>query len=107
MEYAAEGLQITLDKVWARIQRLIAEMGAKKIVLRPKQEQLLHMLRERSSLTPREIWKGLGVSKQGAMDLLPLADTVGSEAPSPVGLLLRSSLGALEGGHEGAGRGNF
>ncbi len=76
MEYVAEGLQITLDKVfWARVQRLTAETGAKKIVLRPKQEQLLHMLRERSSLTPREIWQGLGVSKQGAMDLLnPLID---------------------------------
>ncbi len=70
MEYAAEGLQITLDKVWARVQRLTAETGTKKIVLRPKQEQLLHILRERSSLTPREIWKGLGVSKQGAMDIL-------------------------------------
>ena len=75
MEYAAEGLQITVHKVWVRVQRLTAEMGTKKIVLRPKQEQLLHMLRERSSLTPREIWKGLGVSKQGAMDLLnPLID---------------------------------
>ena len=75
MEYAAEGLQITLHKVWVRVQRLTAETGTKKIVLRPKQEQLLHMLRERSSLTPREIWKGLGVSKQGAMDLLnPLID---------------------------------
>ncbi len=75
MEYAAEGLPITLHKVWARVQRLTAETGTKKIVLRPKQEQLLHMLRERSSLTPREIWKGLEVSKQGAMDLLnPLID---------------------------------
>jgi len=75
MEYAVEGLQITLHKVWARVQRLTAETGSKKIVLRPKQEQLLHMLRERASLTPREIWQGLGVSKQGAMDLLnPLID---------------------------------
>jgi Fic family protein len=75
MEYAAEGLYITLHKIWVRVQRLTAETGAKKIVLRPKQEQLLHMLRERASLTPREIWQGLGVSKQGAMDLLnPLID---------------------------------
>jgi DNA-binding Lrp family transcriptional regulator len=28
------------------------------------------MLRERGTLTPREIWDGLGVSRQGAMDLL-------------------------------------
>jgi Fic family protein len=70
LEYTAEGLHATLNKVWARIQRLTAETGAKKIVLRPKQEQLLHMLRDRSSLMPREIWEALGVSKQGAMDLL-------------------------------------
>jgi Fic family protein len=70
LEYAAEGLHVTVNRVWARIQRLTAETGSKKIVLRPKQEQLLHMLREQSSLMPREIWKGLGVSKQGAMDLL-------------------------------------
>ena len=70
LEYAAEGLDVTLTKVWSRIQRLTAESGSKKIVLRPKQEQLLHMLRERSSLLPQEIWQGLGVSKQGAMDLL-------------------------------------
>lgn len=70
LEYAAAALHVTLNRVWSRIQRLTAETGSKKIVLRPKQEQLLHMLREQSSLTPQEIWKGLGVSKQGAMDLL-------------------------------------
>ncbi len=70
LEYAAEGLDVTLTKVSSRIQRLTAATGNKKIVLRPKQEQLLHMLRERSSLPPREIWKALGISKQGAMDLI-------------------------------------
>jgi Fic family protein len=70
LEYAAEGLDVTLTKVWSRIQRLTAETGSKKIVLRPKQEQLLHMLRERSSLLPQEIWQGLGVSKQGAINIL-------------------------------------
>jgi len=40
------------------------------VVLRPKQEQLLHLLRERKALTPREIWEAVGVSKQGALDLL-------------------------------------
>ena len=71
LEYTAEGLHKTLDRVWARIQHLAADSGAKKIVLRPKQEQLLQMLREdRKGLTPREIWKGIGISKQGAMDLL-------------------------------------
>ena len=70
LEYAAEGLDVTLTKVWTRIQRLTAETGSKKIVLRPKQEHLLHMLRQRSSLLPHEIWQGLDVSKQGAINIL-------------------------------------
>jgi Fic family protein len=70
LEYTAEGLRSTLEKVWARIQRLSAETGHKKIVLRPKQEKLLLLLRDHKSLTPSQIWKGLAVSKQGAMDIL-------------------------------------
>lgn len=38
--------------------------------MRPKQEQLLKLLRVRDGLAPREIWDALGISKQGAMDLL-------------------------------------
>ena len=56
--------------MWVRVQHLTAGAGPKKIVLRPKQEQLLRMLRDRKSLTPQEIREGIGVSKQGAMDLL-------------------------------------
>lgn len=75
LEYAAEGLHVTLEKVWTRVQRLSAESGQKKLVLRPKQEQLLQLLRDRKSMAPQEIWDGLGVSKQGALDLLrPLTD---------------------------------
>ncbi|MBI2988348.1 MAG: Fic family protein [Deltaproteobacteria bacterium] len=70
LEYTAEGLRLTLGKVWSRVQRLIAEAGSRRIVLRPKQEKLLNMLRDHSSLTPRQIWGGLGVSRQGAMGLL-------------------------------------
>lgn len=70
LEYTAEALHMTLEKVWGRIQHLTAGSGLKKIVLRPKQERLLRMLRDRKSLTPREIREGIGVSKQGAMDLL-------------------------------------
>jgi Fic family protein len=70
LEYNAEGLQVTLEKVWMRVQRLAAKSGRKKLVLRPRQEQLLQMLRDRKSMTPQEIWDGLGVSKQGALDLL-------------------------------------
>ena len=75
LDYAAEGLQTTLEKVWTRVQRLAAQSGQKKLVLRPKQEQLLHLLRERQAMSPSEIWDALGVSKQGALDLLrPLVE---------------------------------
>ncbi len=70
LEYAAEGLHMTLENIWTRVQRLSAESGREKLVLRPKQEQLLQMLRDHKSMTPQEIWDGIGVSKQGALDLL-------------------------------------
>ena len=70
LEYIAEALHLTLEKVWGRIQHLSAGAGPKKIVLRPKQEQLLRLLRDRKSLSPQEIRDGISVSKQGAMDLL-------------------------------------
>ncbi|HLY28044.1 MAG TPA: Fic family protein [Aggregatilineales bacterium] len=70
LEYTAEGLHVTLEKVWTRAQRLSVKSGDRKLVLRPKQEQLLQMLRDRKSMSPQEIWDGVGVSKQGALDLL-------------------------------------
>jgi Fic family protein len=70
LEYTAEGLHSTLERVWSRVQKLSAQTGGAKLVLRPKQEQLLQMLRDRKSMTPREIWDAVGVSKQGALDLL-------------------------------------
>lgn len=74
-EYNAEGLQITLERIWQRIQQLNASTGGAKLVLRPKQELLLNLLRANGGLSPREIRDGLSVSKQGAMDILnPLID---------------------------------
>ena len=70
LEYGAEGLQQTLERVWQRIQRLSISKRRRPLVLRPRQEQVLQLLRARGSLSPREIWDGVGVSKQGAMDLL-------------------------------------
>lgn len=70
LEYVAEGLHLTMEKVWARVQRFEARSGRKKLVLRPKQEQLLQMLRDRKSMTPQEIWDALGVTRQGALKLL-------------------------------------
>jgi Fic family protein len=75
LEYAAEGLQLTLERVWMRVQKLSASSTRTKLVLRPKQEQLLHLLRDHKSMTPQEIWDALGVSKQGAIKLMqPLLD---------------------------------
>lgn len=70
LEYTAEALHQTLEQVWTRVQHLSAKAGPRKVVLRPKQEHLLRLLRDRKSLSPQEIRDGIGVSKQGAMDLL-------------------------------------
>ena len=70
LEYAAEGLHLTLERVWTRVQKFAAQTGQQKLVLRPRQEQLLQLLRDHKSMAPAEIWDALGVSKQGALDLL-------------------------------------
>ncbi|HEX3799044.1 MAG TPA: Fic family protein [Verrucomicrobiae bacterium] len=70
LEYSAGGLLKTLERVWLRVQNLSAQSTKKKLVLRPKQEQLLQLLRDKKSLTPRELWAAMDISKQGALDLL-------------------------------------
>jgi len=75
LEYSAEGLLVTLERVWTRLQHLSAQSRNTKLILRPRQERLLKLLADRKSMTPREIWAALDVSKQGALDLLrPLID---------------------------------
>ena len=75
LEYAAEGLQLTLERVWTRVQKFSAGSTRTKLVLRPKQEQLLQLLRDHKSMTPQEIWDALGVTKQGTIKLMqPLLD---------------------------------
>lgn len=69
LEYCAEGLQQTLERVWLRVQAFNVK-SPDKLVLRPKQERLLQLLRDHRSMAPTEIWKELDVSRQGAMDLL-------------------------------------
>ena len=62
---------MTLERVWLRAQQFAAKSGPKKTVLRPSQERLLHLLRDRSEgLTPAEIWAALAVTKQGAAHIL-------------------------------------
>jgi Fic family protein len=74
LEYSAEGLRQTLERAWLRVQAFSVK-AREKLVLRPKQEQLLHLLRDHGSMAPAELWKALGISRQGAMDLLrPLLD---------------------------------
>lgn len=70
LDYCAEGLLLTMERVWTRVQKFSAKTRQKKLVLRPKQEQVLQLLRDHKSLAPREIWDALAVSKQGALDLL-------------------------------------
>ena len=74
LEYCSAGLRQTLERAWLRIQTFQVK-STRKLVLRPRQEQLLHLLSDHGSMAPGEIWKELGVSRQGAMDLLrPLLD---------------------------------
>ncbi|MBI3772889.1 MAG: Fic family protein [Gammaproteobacteria bacterium] len=74
LEYCAAGLKQTLERAWLRIQTFRVQ-SAEKLILRPRQEQLLYLLRDHGGMAPAEIWKALGVSRQGAMDLLrPLLD---------------------------------
>jgi Fic family protein len=74
LEYCAQGLAQTLERAWLRIQSIGVQSGD-KLVLRPRQERLLALLRDQGSMAPREIWEALDISRQGAMDLLrPLLD---------------------------------
>jgi len=69
LTYCAVGLRQTLEHVWLRLQSLqITTKG--KLVLRPRQEQLLHLLRDHGRMAPAEIWQALGISRQGALDLV-------------------------------------
>ena len=71
LEYCAAGLRQTLERAWMRAQVFNVKKKV-KLVLRPKQEELLNLLRDHrdAGMAPVDIWAALGVSKQGAMDLL-------------------------------------
>jgi Fic family protein len=74
LEYCAEGLRHTLERVWVRLQAFDLNPPS-KLVLRPKQERLLQLLSDHGGMAPAEIWAALDISRQGAMDLLrPLLD---------------------------------
>ena len=70
LEYCADGLRQTLERVWERMGQLSVSAAREKVILRPRQEQLLKLLGKSGGMTPSELWAALKVSKQGAMDLL-------------------------------------
>jgi Fic family protein len=70
LEYCGEAVHLTLERVWARLQPWMGEKRKSKLVLSSKQERLLGLLRDQQSLSPQEIWKALGVTRQGAMKLM-------------------------------------
>ncbi len=84
LEYCAEGLRQTLERTWTRVQSYNVK-SQEKLVLRPRQEQLLKLLRDHGSLSPAELWESLAISRQGAMNLLQplleagLVEKVGSK----------------------------
>lgn len=69
LEYCAQGVQQTLERVWMRVQAFQLS-PTEKLILRPMQERLLRLLADHGSMTPAQIWAALDVSRQGAMDLL-------------------------------------
>ncbi len=69
LEYCTEGLHQTLERVWLRIQAYNVKLPD-KLVLRPKQEKLLQLLRDHGTMAPVELWSALKISKQGTLDLL-------------------------------------
>ena len=96
LEYCAEGLRQTLERVWLRVQAFNLK-SPEKLVLRPKQEKLLQLLRDHGSMSPPKIWAALAVSRQGAMDLLRpllaagLVEKIGSKKTGRYALRRESS----------------
>lgn len=70
IEYCAEGLLQTLNRVWLRVQKFSALAVAPQLTLRPRQEQLLALLQANGRMAPSEIWASLGISRQGAHKLM-------------------------------------
>lgn len=70
LEYSAEVLHLTLERVLKRIEHLATHTTVGTIILTRKQEQLLHMLRSKGGLAPSAIWHALDITKQGAAKVL-------------------------------------
>lgn len=70
LAYTAEGIHATLEIVWKRLREWYTVPSTTTLLLTPKQEKLLGLLRDRGGMRPAEIWKALRISKQGAINLL-------------------------------------
>jgi len=71
VEFVAECINLALEKAWSRIELVSASKKGKKLVLTPKQEKLLSLLR-RGPLTIHQIQKELKVGKSGAHFILKI-----------------------------------
>lgn len=69
LEYCAEGLRQTLERVWLRVQSYLPESGM-KLSLSPRQEQLLRLLADHGGMGSAEIRGTMQMSKQGVMNLI-------------------------------------
>ncbi len=68
-------MQLTLERVWTRVQKVVSRFNADKTGVAPEAGTVLRLLRDHKSMTPQEIWDALGVTKQGAIKLMqPLLD---------------------------------
>lgn len=73
LEYSSRGLEITLQRVWQRVQSFQRNEQS-KILLTPRQEHLLDLLKG-SPHSPAELREKLALSKQGTLNVLkPLLD---------------------------------
>ena len=63
LEYCAAGLRKTLEHAWLRIQSLQVT-STERLDLRPRQEQLLHLLHDHGSMAPAEIGLAIAVFQQ-------------------------------------------
>jgi len=68
LEYSAQGLDLTLQRVWQRVQAY-QQKSRNKLLLTPRQEEVLALL-QKGPLSPAQLWEALSLSKQGTLNIL-------------------------------------
>ena len=69
LEYSANGLESTLHRVWQRVQAY-QQKAKNKLLLTPRQEELLTLLSTKGPQSPSQLWEALNLSKQATLNLL-------------------------------------